>query len=235
MNREREAIQDSLVLGASIGLGITALLMLVAGCSPEAESAAITKGRSTHLVPPPLPQSVVVEFQPSARAAAMTTIAPPDGFSSDSPSPSYIPASQPVLKRGSARLGWKHSPAAAGYVINYGTNSYEYLWQATLGLVTNATVTGLEEGCRYYFAINSIGTNGMFGSLSPEISGVTPIYVNIQQERWSVSSFGVIGSTNKMQQSTNLNDWWTVLEWIGTGAATNHLHTNTAQAWFRVR
>lgn len=235
MTCERKAIQDSLVLGASIGLGLTALLMLVAGCSPGPSTPANPKDRPTNGVPPSLPQSVVIQAVSSTRIAPLVAnIDPPDGFSANSIPAASVPATEPVIKRGSARLGWLRNTNAVGYVIHYGTNSYEYGERATVGDVTNATIIGLDEGRRYYFAINSISTNATFGSLSPEVTGITPIYVSIQQERWSVSAFGLNGFTNEMQQSTNLNDWWTVLRWIGSGVATNYLHTNVAHSWFRV-
>jgi hypothetical protein len=229
MNCERKAIQDSLVLGASIGLGITALLMLVAGCSPVA----------SHPIPPPIESKSVVVAMESAthRAAMIASLPSPSSLMVKGESPPLIAAPEPIQKRGTLRLQFSPvtNAAAAGYRAHFGLISSNYTHTADLGRVTNATVTGLDEGRSYYFAVAAYSTAGEESPLSNEASGTTSVFVSIRQDRWSVSSSGLIGVTNKMQQSTNLSDWWTVLEWIGTGATTNYLHTNVVQSWFRVR
>lgn len=229
MNRERKAIQDSLVLGASIGLGIAAILMLVAGCSPVA---------SQPIPPPTQSKSVTIAAEASFTRANMSASVPsPSGLVVKEESPVASGTPEPVHKRGTLRLRFTPvtNSAAIGYRAHFGLESGKYTHSANIGAVTNAIVTGLDEGRSYYFAVAAYSASGEESPLSNEASGTTSVFISIRQDRWNVSSAGLIGATNKMQQSTNLGDWWTVLEWIGTGATTNYLHTNVVQSWFRVR
>lgn len=162
---------------------------------------------------------------PATLALTATTNVPP------STAPPQITA-----KRGTARLAWNKSqdPSVASYRIFYGTNSRAYYAAASVGNVTNANLTGLEEGLLYYAAVTSVNNLGVNGEFSNEVSFVTSFYISMRQHIWSVEAYGAFGRTNQIKTSTNLSEWRTILEWIGNSNLTNVLHTNMAQAWFRV-
>ncbi len=72
----------------------------------------------------------------------------------------------------SATLGWQPNPEQdlAGYRLFYGTTSGDYAAAVDAGNVIEHTVTGLEIGTRYYFALKAYDTSGNMSDYSEEIS-----------------------------------------------------------------
>jgi hypothetical protein len=235
MNENRPAISCRVL--AALGpcaLGIAAVLAL-AGCEP----AKVTS-RSSSIPPLPVsaPRVVVVASSQSSeqRAALAMNMLPPTGLESSSMEKVSAPAIPAATNRGVVRLAWGVSPdpSVTGYRIAFKDAPNAPWYYATVGNVTNVTIKALREGVRYYFVAISYNAEGVESVPSNEISQVVPVNISMRYDRWRVESFGVYGQTNAIKMSTNLTDWWTLLEFLGDGSLQTHLHTNGAQAWFRV-
>lgn len=215
MNESRCSLYRSAGLGLFIGLGFTALLLLLAGCSPEVHAQPT--------IPPSTSSNLISSYSGIFNLRA------------GNPSVS-LPATITTPKRGVTKLAWDASPdiSVAGYKVYWGTNSKSYPHSLTVGTNLTATINGLSEGVRYYFAVTAHDAIGVESMFSNEATNTTGFYVSLQMKVWEVSSFGAPGQTNLMQTSTNLSDWWTFKTWIGNGVATNALHTNSAKSYFRV-
>jgi hypothetical protein len=74
---------------------------------------------------------------------------------------------------GQLKLAWNAVTGATGYRLYYGTSSGNYSSSVDAQNQTSATVSGLTDGARYYFAAkayNSATTSGF----SNEVSAVVP-------------------------------------------------------------
>lgn len=146
------------------------------------------------------------------------------------------PESLPSPNRGAATLAWDASPepAVTGYRIWFGAGSGNYTNSAAVGNVTQASIRNLAEGVPYRFAATAYDAAGVESDFSNEVTYVPPTYINMRHHSWVVESYGIHGATNEMKMSTNLIDWWTVMTFVGDGNLKAYLHTNSAQAWFRL-
>lgn len=81
-----------------------------------------------------------------------------------------------MFAAGNVSLAWDASPDASvtGYRIYYGVASASYTNSATVGNVTNATVTGLVEGATYFFAATAFDGAGLESDFSNETSYTVP-------------------------------------------------------------
>jgi hypothetical protein len=77
---------------------------------------------------------------------------------------------------GSVTLAWDRSqePNIAGYRVYYGTTSRHYTAMRSVGNSTTATITLLEPGVTYYFAVTAYDTSGNESAYSQEISYTVP-------------------------------------------------------------
>jgi Fibronectin type III domain len=102
----------------------------------------------------------------------------------------------------SATLIWDPStaPDVAGYKIYYGTISHNYTNIITLGNVTNATVTGLNEGTTYFFAATSYDTSGVESDFSNEASYAVPV---IQTNQPPIFQPPTLNSINNISVNEN--------------------------------
>jgi len=85
--------------------------------------------------------------------------------------------SPPALAAQSLNLAWdadSTDPGLAGYRIYYGTASHLYQNTNQVGNVTTATVSGLQAGTRYYFAVVDYSPSGMVSPPSNEVSYQVP-------------------------------------------------------------
>lgn len=74
----------------------------------------------------------------------------------------------------SLTVAWDPVASVAGYVVSYGTQSGFYPNKVNAGLQTSQQVTGLADGTRYYFIVQSFDSSGTMSPASAEVSGVTP-------------------------------------------------------------
>lgn len=73
---------------------------------------------------------------------------------------------------GSATVKWQANtePDLKEYRIYYGKQSRSYGAPISVGNVTSYTITGLEEGQTYYFAVTAVDTSGNESGFSEEVS-----------------------------------------------------------------
>ena len=150
---------------------------------------------------------------------------------------SFLPAMPPTSDpTRSVSLAWDPSPdsTVTGYRIWYGPASATYTNSVTLGNVTNATVTGLICGHRYFMAATAFDATGLESDFSNEISVSLPCPLTIRVERFAISATGIFGLTNDLMMTTNLaaTNWTTVRTFLGTGAVETYLHTNDSTGTF---
>lgn len=74
----------------------------------------------------------------------------------------------------SLTLAWEPNTEddLAGYNLYYGRRSGDYDFAMDIGNATQYTVTGLESGTRYYFALTAYDTSGNESDYSEEVSGI---------------------------------------------------------------
>lgn len=82
-----------------------------------------------------------------------------------------------AIADGNVQLTWEPNtdPDVIGYNIYYGPSSRTYTYAVPLGLVTNATVSGLREGATYYFALVTCTSGGSQSAFSDEVSQFIPV------------------------------------------------------------
>jgi hypothetical protein len=71
---------------------------------------------------------------------------------------------------GSATLSWNGVSGASGYLVYYGTASRYYTQTLDAGTGTRATVSGLTDGTKYYFAVQAY-KGSVTSDYSQEVSG----------------------------------------------------------------
>jgi uncharacterized protein len=72
---------------------------------------------------------------------------------------------------GSATLSWNGVSGASGYLVYYGTASRNYTKTLDAKTSTKATVSGLTDGSRYYFAVRAY-KGSVTSNYSQEVSGI---------------------------------------------------------------
>ena len=84
---------------------------------------------------------------------------------------SFLPG---ITFAGSAVLSWQANsePDIAGYSIYYGTLSRSYSSPIPVGKITTYTISNLDEGKKYYFAVTALDTSGNESGYSTEVSKV---------------------------------------------------------------
>ena len=90
---------------------------------------------------------------------------------------------------GSVNLAWDAVSGASGYRVSYGTTSAKYTANLDAGSKTSATVAGLTDGTRYYFAVQAYAgtvTSGFSNEVSTIVAPATTA---------PVASFTANGST----------------------------------------
>lgn len=77
---------------------------------------------------------------------------------------------------GQANLAWdaSSSPGVAGYKLLYGTASRNYTQSLDVGNTTSYTVTGLDDGKKYYFAAAAYNSASVQSGYSNEVAYTTP-------------------------------------------------------------
>ena len=75
------------------------------------------------------------------------------------------------------KLAWDPNPepTVGGYRLSYGTASQTYTTNLDFGKVTSGTVTGLQPGKTYFFALKAYDTTkAVFSPFSNEVSWTAP-------------------------------------------------------------
>ena len=125
-------------------------------------------------------------------------------------------------------LAWNASgdPSVAGYFLYYGPAAGVYTNRINIGNNTSASVADLNEGETYHFAVSAYNTAGSEGSLSPDISYITPGVIELLSPvNTHAASMTFPVAPNhwyEVQASADMRNWAT----IGTtGVATSNAWT----------
>ena len=83
----------------------------------------------------------------------------------------------------SVKLAWNPNPEPdiANYRLSYGTSSRSYTQNVDAGTATTVTVSNLEAGKTYYFAVRAINTKGLQSEPSAEVSHYVEIPAPVNQ------------------------------------------------------
>ncbi len=100
-------------------------------------------------------------------------------------------------------LGWNAVPEAGiqGYRIHVGTQSNQYTKTYDAGTATTFTVSDLEAGKGYHFAVSAIGGNGLESDLSDEITVTTAAPAAPLPGGWAGANIGAVGVPGGSSQS----------------------------------
>jgi Fibronectin type III domain/Divergent InlB B-repeat domain len=134
----------------------------------------------------------------------------------------------------SVTLAWDRNAEQdiASYKLYYGTQSGRPSQSLGVGNVTTATITNLNDGTTYFFAIAAVNTVGLEGPLSNEVSYTTPnpaahvLTVNSGSGNGSyVAGTIVTVSANAPPAGKEFDRWlddWVILSnpWMATTTAT---------------
>ena len=96
-------------------------------------------------------------------------------------------------------LAWKASTGSNvdGYKMYYGTSSRNYSYDVNVGNSTSCSLSGLQEGRRYYFATTAYNTSDVESDYSPELSYTIPTSsTDSTSSSGSTSGSGTTGSTS---------------------------------------
>ena len=96
-------------------------------------------------------------------------------------------------------LAWNASVGSnvAGYKMYYGTSSRNYSYNVKVGKYTSCSLSGLQEGKKYYFAATAYNTSNVESAYSSEISYTVPTNSSSGSTSTSTSS-GTSGSSNTL-------------------------------------
>ena len=100
-------------------------------------------------------------------------------------------------------LAWNASSGSnvAGYKMYYGTSSRKYSYNVNVGNYTSCSLSGLQEGKKYYFAATAYNTSNAESSYSSEISYTVP--TSSTSGTSSTSSTSGTSSTGSTSTSTS--------------------------------
>ncbi len=126
------------------------------------------------------------------------------------------------------QLAWDtpQNSTVAGYVLYYGTACRVYPHRIDLGTNTVASVSGLQEGQTYYFAVTAYNSAGVESTFSSEAAYITPGLLNLvggmNSNSVSMKFPVAYGHWYEVQASVDLKTWTTIGQ---TTTATSNVWT----------
>jgi hypothetical protein len=149
----------------------------------------------------------------------------------------------PVLALQSVTLAWTPSPDTnvLGYRIYYGVASRTYTNVVDVNKATNATISGLVEARKYYFAATAYNLLGLESDYSSEASYTVPTNAPVRLQirtaparQFVLTLTGPIGHTYEILATQTLTTW-TVIGTVTVGAGGSMDLTDTNAASFAKR
>lgn len=128
----------------------------------------------------------------------------------------------------SVSLAWNASgsPAVAGYFLYYGPKAGDYTNRIDIGNNTSASISGLQEGQTYHFAVSAYTSTGTESTLSSDVSYITPgalTLLGMTNSNSMCMKFPVAPNHwYEIQASTDMQTWITIGQ---TGLATSNAWT----------
>jgi hypothetical protein len=134
----------------------------------------------------------------------------------------------------SVTLAWDPSAdtSVVGYALYYGTSSRTYPNRVDVGSVTNATISGLQEGVVYYFVATAYNVASLESIPSNEVTFLVPGIVKLMASPTPTNppcvSFPVApGRSYILQASQDLETWQPI--WTTTGTTNGWVYFMDAQ------
>ena len=125
-------------------------------------------------------------------------------------------------------LAWDASKSStvAGYFLYCGNENAMYTNKIDIGNNTTASISGLQEGQTYHFAVTAYNSAGVESALSSDVSYITPGLIRLLGEM-NANSMGMEfpvapGHWYEVQASTDMQTWTTIGQ---TGVATSNVWT----------
>ena len=213
-------------------LAAVAALALILGCSgPKFADVQL------RVVPNSLPKP---QASVAMGAATLAPTAPPALLQ-----PSLIGPTLTAKPYGdylnSVRLEWTHSisPEVIGYNIYFGPKSGNPTNSVSVGYVTNATLTGLVAGARYYFYATAENAAGGQSPSSNEVSTDIPtgVRISIRVYAFAVDMALAAGRTNTIQSAPSpVGPWTAEKSFLGTNGTYSLIVTNNrTEKFYRVK
>ena len=142
-------------------------------------------------------------------------------------------------------LSWDPSPdsTVVAYNLYYGTNSGIYPNVINLNTVTNITVSGLQIGVTYYFAVTAVDTNTYESTFSNEVSYkkvAASLQLPLQMTpngNFTLSGAGQANHSYDIQATGDFISWTTIgsttADTIGSFSFTDTNATSFTQRFYR--
>jgi hypothetical protein len=119
-------------------------------------------------------------------------------------------------------VGWNPSSSGvAGYELCYGKFSGNYDYVVDVGNNTSCSISSLEEGTTYYFAVKAYDSVGLRSTLSEELAYTVPHGISSQNAGMSVNSATVYEDAEDSRI-----DGWTVYDNSPAGASIKNVYDN---------
>jgi hypothetical protein len=143
-------------------------------------------------------------------------------------------------------LAWNPStsPNVVGYDIYYGPACGTYTNKISVGNVTSATVSGLQEGACDYFVVTARATSGLESLPSNEVSynipdcailAIQTIQLHGFPTSITITATGATPSEWALESSPDLKNWTTVTEGTNPQVNVSVVVTSTPALFFRLR
>ncbi|MGB8369888.1 MAG: hypothetical protein ACLPYZ_17320 [Limisphaerales bacterium] len=136
------------------------------------------------------------------------------------------------------------SPDVVGYDICYGPACGTCTNKISVGNVTSATVSGLQEGACVYFVVTTRASSGLESLPSNEVSynipdlailAIQTIQLHGSPTSVTITATGAIPSEWALESSPNLTTWTTVTEGTNSQVNVSLVVTGTPALFFRLR
>lgn len=125
----------------------------------------------------------------------------------------------------SITMGWDPDPDTnvVGYVIYYGTNSGQYVYRVDAGANLSVTLTNLQAGLKYYFAVTAYNAQRVESVPSGEITYLVPgillLSAGVKTSDPMIVKFPVAQARwYELQASVDLRAWGTIWQITNTVA-----------------
>jgi hypothetical protein len=135
----------------------------------------------------------------------------------------------PVFGLQNVNLAWTPSsdPTVVGYFVYYGSASGIYTQSISLGNVTSAVISGLQDGTTYFFVVRAYDILGLESVPSNEVSYAVPgcflsmknLQLKALPNAFSITTSGTTPASWMLQASRDLRTWNTLTS--GTNSPAN--------------
>lgn len=139
------------------------------GSSPGVYTSQTVLGPVTATTIGGLANGTVAYFAVAALSAAGTSADSNELSATPDVAPPAPVLNPPTASDAQVALSWRLLPGVSGYILRWGTQPGQPVFEQALGAVPTTTLTGLSNGTTYYFTLTAINSVGA-GPRSAEVS-----------------------------------------------------------------